>query len=147
MTNYFAIMPSLVDMSIHSPREESPPETLSSDSQKNHRRGGTMQTKEISKSVEDIESQAEKLLEKARTRANEILLKAKEKAKDILSSQLPMDETETKCHEIIQTAKVEADEKGQDSKKKASKIRASASKKIKEVVERMVNIVTGAKMA
>ncbi|GAI37681.1 unnamed protein product [marine sediment metagenome] len=59
-----------------------------------------MSIRKISKSVEDIESEAERILEEARTRANEILLKAKEEAKEILSSQLPMNEVKTECQEI-----------------------------------------------
>jgi len=105
-----------------------------------------MPMREISKSVEDIESEAEKILEEARTKANEILLKAKEEAKEILSSQLPMDEAETKSQEIIRKAKIEADKKGQDAANKASEIRTNADKKIEEVVERIVRIIIGAKL-
>jgi len=104
-----------------------------------------MQTKEISKSVADIESEAEKILEEARTRANDILLKAREEVKEILSSQLPMDETEAKCQEIIQNAKIEADRKIKDADKQASQLETNAGKKVAAVEKRIVNIVTGAK--
>jgi len=106
-----------------------------------------MQTKEISKSVEEIESEAEKILAEARTRANEILLKAKEEVKEILSSQLPMDETEKKCQEIIHNANIEADKKSKDATAKASTLETKADKKAEAIVERIVNIVTGAKSA
>ena len=62
-----------------------------------------MPIRKISKSVEDIESEAERILEEARTRANEILLKTKEEAKEILSSQLPMDEVKTECRRLYIT--------------------------------------------
>ena len=102
-----------------------------------------MPTKEISSSVEAIELEAEKMLEEARARANEILLKAKEEAKEILSSELPMDEVKTECDEIINRARVESDNKIKDSEKKASAISANADKKVDEVTERIVNIITG----
>lgn len=104
-----------------------------------------MSIRKISKSVEDIESEAERILEEARTRANEILLKAKVEAKEILSSQLPMDEVKTECQEIIHNAKVEADKKSKDAANKASEIETNADKKIEGVVERIVNIIIGVK--
>ncbi len=105
-----------------------------------------MSIRKISKSVEDIESEAERILEEARTRANEILLKAKEEAKEILSSQLPMDEVKTECQEIIHNAKVEADKKSKDAANKASEIGTTADKKIEGVVEHIVNIIIGAQL-
>jgi len=104
-----------------------------------------MSIRKISKSVEDIESEAERILEEARTRAKEILLKAKEEAKEILSSQLPMDEVKTECQEIIHNAKVEADKKSKDAASKASEIGIASDKKIEGVVERIVNIIIGVK--
>ena len=101
---------------------------------------------EITSSVEAIEVEAEKILEEARGRANEILLKAKEETKKILSSELPMDEVKTKCDEIINRARVEAEWKIADSEKKASGISANADKKVEEIVKLMINIITGAKL-
>jgi len=105
-----------------------------------------MPMREISKSVEDIEREAEKILKEARDKANAILLKAKEETKKNLSSPLPMYEAETECQEIIRKAKIEADKKGQDAANKASEIRTNADKKIEEVVERIVSIIIGAKL-
>ena len=104
-----------------------------------------MSIRKISKSVEDIESEAERILEEARTRANEILLKTKEEAKEILSSQLPMDEVKKECQKIIHNAKVEADKKNKDAANKASEIGITSDKKIEGVVERIVNIIIGVK--
>ena len=102
-----------------------------------------MSTEKISKGVEAIELEAEKILEDARTRANEILLKAREEVKKISSSQMPVDEVKPECDKIIDKAKVEADGKIKDSEKKASEISAIANKKIGEITQRVVNIVVG----
>jgi len=106
-----------------------------------------MSVREISKSVEDIESKAEKIIEEARTRANEIILKAKEEAKEILSSQLPMDKVKTECQEIIHNAEVEAAKKSKDAANKASELETKTSKKVGAVAQHMVNIITGAKLS
>ena len=99
--------------------------------------------KELTSSVEAIEVTAEKILQEARGRANEILLKAKEEAKEVLAYKLPMDEVRTERDEIITKARVEAEAKIADSEKKASEIRANADKKVEEVTERVVRIITG----
>jgi len=100
-------------------------------------------TKEITHDVEALEVEAEKILEEARTRANQILLEAREEAKKILSSQLPLDEAKTECDNIINKARAEADEKTKDSEKQAAEIGINADKKVKELTELVVNIVTG----
>ena len=99
--------------------------------------------KEITSSVETIEVEAEKILAEARTRASEILLEAKEEAKRMLSSQLPLDEIKTECDKIVSKARAEADEKIKDSEKKAAAISINADKKVKEITERVVNIIRG----
>ncbi len=99
--------------------------------------------KEITNSVEAIEVEAQKILEEARTRVNEILLEAREEAKKIVSSQLPLDEIKTECDKIVSKARAEADEKIKDSEKKAAEIGINADKKVKEITELVVNIVTG----
>ena len=102
-----------------------------------------MPMREISKSVEDIESEAEKILEETRIKANKILFKAKEEAKGILSSQLPMDEVKTECQEIMRNAEIEADKKDKVATNKASEIITNADKKTDGVVKRIVSIVIG----
>jgi vacuolar-type H+-ATPase subunit H len=99
--------------------------------------------KEITSSVEALEGEAEKILEEARTRASEILLEAREEAKKIVSSQLSLDETKTECDKIVNKARAEADEKIKDSEGKAVEIGINADKKVKEITELVVNIVTG----
>mgnify|MGYP001099493086 CR=1 FL=1 len=101
---------------------------------------------EVTSSVEAIEIEAEKILNEARTGASKILLKAKEETREILSSKLPMDEVKTECDKVISKARVEGDRKIGDSEKKASEIGTNADKKIEAVVERIVSIVTGAKL-
>ena len=99
--------------------------------------------KEITNSVEALEVEAEKILEEARTRASKILLEAREEAKKIVSSQLPLDEVKTECDKIVSKARAEADGKIKDSEKKAVEIGINADKKVKELTELVVNIVTG----
>lgn len=99
--------------------------------------------KEITNSVEALEVEAEKILEEARTRADKILLEAREEAKKIVSSQLPLDEVKPECDKIVSKARAEADGKIKDSEKKAAEIGINADKKVKEITELVVNIVTG----
>ena len=102
-----------------------------------------MPMREISKSVEDIESEAEKILEEARIKANKILLKGKEEAKGILSSQLPLDEVKTEFKEIVRNAEIEAYKQDNVATNKASEIITNADKKTDGVVKRIVSIVIG----
>jgi vacuolar-type H+-ATPase subunit H len=99
--------------------------------------------KEITNSVEALEGEAEKILEEARNRASEILLEAREEAKKIVSSQLSLDETKTECDSIVSKARTGADEKIKGSEKKAAEIGINTDKKVKELTELVVNIVTG----
>jgi len=105
-----------------------------------------MSAEKITSSVETIEIEAEKILEEARSRANEILLKASEETNQILSSELPMDEIKTDCEQIIRKAREEANQNVEDSKKKASEIRAAVGKKVEKITERIVSIIIGAEV-
>ena len=102
-----------------------------------------MPMKDINSSVEAIDSEAENILDAARARANEIFLEAKEEAKMILSSKMLMDEIKVECDKIINESRIQAEVKIVDSEKKASEISTSADKKIEEVVELIVSIITG----
>jgi vacuolar-type H+-ATPase subunit H len=99
--------------------------------------------KEITNSVEALEVEAEKILEDARTRANEILVKARDEARRIVSDQLSMDEVKTECDTIVSRAREDADTKTKDSEKKATEISINADKRVEEITELVVNIVTG----
>jgi vacuolar-type H+-ATPase subunit H len=99
--------------------------------------------KEITNSVEALEVEAEKILEKAKTRASEIFLETREEAKKILASPLSLDAVKTEYDRIVSRARAEADEKIRDSEKRAAEIGINADKKIKEITELVVNIVTG----
>jgi len=101
---------------------------------------------EFASSVEAIDAEAEKILEEARTRASEILRKGREEAKDIVSSQPPMDDVKEEYERIIHEARAEADKKIEESRKKASEISTSADSKVQKVAERIVDIITGAKL-
>jgi vacuolar-type H+-ATPase subunit H len=106
-----------------------------------------MSMNDITSSVEATEVEAEKILEEAKTRANEILLKSREEARKIVSSDFPMDEVKTECDGIIHKASMEAEEKIADSVRKASEISTNADKKVAEIVDLIVSIITGAKAA
>jgi vacuolar-type H+-ATPase subunit H len=99
--------------------------------------------KEITNSVEALEVEAEKILGKAKTRASEIFLETREEAKKILSSPLSLDAVKTEYDRIVSRARAEADEKIRDSEKRAAEIGINADKKVKEITELVVNIVTG----
>ena len=101
---------------------------------------------EVASSVKAIDVEAEKILEEAKTRANEILREVREEAKAILSSQPPMDDVKEKYERIIHEARAEADKKIEESRKKASEISTSADREVQKVAERIVDIITGAKL-
>jgi len=105
-----------------------------------------MSAEEMTSSVETIEVEAERMLEEARSKANEILLKANEEAGKILSSQLPMNEVKAECERIIHKARGEADKKVEDSRKKASEIRATVGNKVDTITEHIVSNITGAEL-
>ena len=98
---------------------------------------------ELTNSVEAMEIAAEKMLEEARITANGILIEAKEEANKILSSELPLDEVKTEYDKIVSKARAEADDKIKDAEKTAAEIRINADRKVKEITELVVNIVTG----
>lgn len=102
-----------------------------------------MQDEEIAHSVEALENKAEKILGDAKEKAEEIHLNAKAEAQNILMSELPMDSIDTQCHEIIQTATEEATKMKKASSKRCDEIEASADKKLGQVVDHIVSIVTG----
>ena len=98
---------------------------------------------EFTSSVEAMEVAAERILEEARITANGIIIEAKEEAKKILSSQLPLDKVKTEYDKIVSKARAEADDKIKDSEKTAAEISINADRKVKEITERVVNIVRG----
>ncbi len=100
---------------------------------------------EVTSDIETIEVEAEKILESARSRANEILLKAKEEANKISSSELPIDEVKAECESITRRAREEANQKIKASLVQSSEVRTRADEKVDEIVELLVNIITGAK--
>lgn len=100
----------------------------------------------ITNNVERIENEAEKILESARSRANDILLEAREKGRKISSSQLNMDEVKAESATIIHNAKEEADKKIEASHLESQQLENLASEKVNEVVEHILNIVTGANL-
>ncbi|MFC1900747.1 hypothetical protein ACFLYN_04050 [Chloroflexota bacterium] len=98
----------------------------------------------VSSSIENIEGEAEKLLESARTQANEILVKANEESQQILSAEFSTDDIKADCQKIVEKAKGDADNQAGDSTKKAKEVKEAAEKKVDEIAQRITNMVTGA---
>ena len=61
------------------------------------------------------------------------------------SELLSMDDIETECQKIANNARAEADKEIKEATVKASTLETNAVKKSEAIVERIVNIVTGAK--
>jgi len=100
---------------------------------------------EITSSVENIEVEAEKMLEMAKSRANEILLKAREEAAKTLSSELPLDEVEKQHQQIVEEAKDEANKKVRSAKVQATKMKAD-TKQVEKIVTRIVSVIIGGRL-
>jgi len=98
---------------------------------------------EMHTTIETIEAEAEKIAEEARDRAKQILVAAKAEANRILSSELPMEEIEMERDRIISAAEEEASKQIEQSRKRASELRASANKKVEEAVGLVVNYIRG----
>ena len=105
-----------------------------------------MSAEEMTSNVETIELEAEKILAEARNRANEIIVKANEEVSKILSAELPMAEVKAECQKIIHKAREEADKKVEDSRQKASGIKAEVGNKVDKITERIVSNITGAEL-
>ena len=102
-----------------------------------------MSAEEVSRNVEAIEVEAEKMLEDARMRANEILRKAKDQVGQILSSELAMDEVKTECEKIVQRARDGAEKELRDSEEKAAVIKSDIAEKADGIVRRLAGIIIG----
>jgi len=100
---------------------------------------------EITSGVENIEVEAERMLEMARSRANEILLKARKEAAKILSSELPLDKVKKQRQQIIEEAKDKASKEVEAAKTKAAGLKADTSQ-VEKIAARIVTVITGAKL-
>jgi len=105
-----------------------------------------MSAKEMRSSVEAIEVEAEKILKEARSKANKILVEASETANKITSSELPEDEIKAEYDRIVNKAKKEANKRVEEAKEKTSEIQTEIGKKMDEITERVVSIITGAEV-
>lgn len=102
-----------------------------------------MSAEEIAGSVETIETQAEKVLEEARAKASSILIKAKNEAEKILTSGMSLDEVKKERERMVKEAEAKADKEITEAKNKAEGIRNGAGKQVGQIVDRIVNTVTG----
>jgi len=105
-----------------------------------------MSAEKMTSRIENIEAEAEKILEAARKKSDQILVKANEEASRILAAGPAQDEVKAECQKLIQQAKDEAEQKVADARKKAASIKAQTGKKVDEITRRIVNNITGAKL-
>ncbi len=104
-----------------------------------------MSAQEIKSNVENIEAEAEKIMETARSRANEIVLKARDEAAKILSAALPLGDAEKERQRIIEKAREQANKEIEAARIKANELKGDTSK-MAELTQRIINIVTGAEV-
>ncbi|OGN88372.1 MAG: hypothetical protein A2158_01785 [Chloroflexi bacterium RBG_13_46_14] len=100
--------------------------------------------KNVTSNIENLEIEAEKSLDAARAKANEILAEANKKNQELLSSPLSFDDVKAEGQKIIEKADKEAEEEVNKAKKQAEVIRSGNVKKVDEIIDRMVKLVTGA---
>ena len=105
-----------------------------------------MPLEEVTSSVEAIETRAEEILREAQSQANEILREASEEASRIISAKVSLNEAEAEGELIINRAKEEEERAIEESRKKGSEIRASASNQVEKIVQRMVDIIIGTEL-
>ena len=105
-----------------------------------------MSAEKIKSSVQAIEEDAEKILKEARNEANKIIAQANEDVKKIINSKLPKDQVQSEYDKIISKAKKDAKKKIDEAKEKTSEIQTETGKKMDEIVQRIVAIITGAKV-
>lgn len=98
---------------------------------------------DITAGVEAIEQEAERILEHAKSQASEIRARAREQASRLLNSELPLQDVQKECDEIVRKAREEADAETERSGKEASQITVVARKKLTQVARHLVEVVIG----
>ena len=97
----------------------------------------------VTSNIENLELEAEKSLEEAREKAVSIVTKANEESQKILSTPLSLDEAKAEAASMTEKARIESEEKINASKSQAKQLKASASQKVDEIVNRMTRMITG----
>jgi vacuolar-type H+-ATPase subunit H len=98
---------------------------------------------EMHTTIATIEKEAEKVLKEARASARQILVAAEEEANRILSSELALGEIQIERDKVIHAAEEEASKQLEESKKRASELRASAKKKADVAVRLIKSYIRG----
>ncbi len=102
-----------------------------------------MSAEEITASVENIEVEAERVLEEARARASEIIMKAKDEAGKIMAAELSLDEVAGEREQIVKQAEQQAAREVEAAEKQAAAMKDRAGKKTGEIAKRIVSVVSG----
>lgn len=97
----------------------------------------------FSTSVEQIEAEAEKIIQQARVKAAEIIVKAKEEANQVLNRELPLDNVKAECTKIINEADKEAGIRIHNTGKDVANIKSSAVKNLDKIAKNMAAMVMG----
>lgn len=104
-------------------------------------------SRDVTTGVQAMEQEAQQLLEDAEARANEIREKARQEASQLLNSELPLEDVQKECDETISEARERADAEVARTEKQASDIRENARKRVQEIAQHLVNVVTGVESA
>ena len=91
--------------------------------------------------IENIERDAEKVIDLARVTARGILDEAKTGANKILTSDLPLDDILNEQNKIIETAHEESRKELDSSQRKGSQIKTRAESRIDETVRFIVTYI------
>ncbi len=91
--------------------------------------------------IENIEREAENVIEQARVTTRRILDEAKTGANKILTSDLPLDDIMNEQNKIIETAHEESRKELDSSKRKRSQIKTRAETRIDETVKYIVTYI------
>jgi vacuolar-type H+-ATPase subunit H len=105
-----------------------------------------MPQEEVGSRIETIEARAEEIIKEAQSKASDILQKAREEAGRITSTGIYLDEAKTEGESIINAAKEEEGRIIEESRKKGSGIRASASTQVDKIAKRIIDMVTGTEL-
>ncbi|MET1159930.1 MAG: hypothetical protein ABWW65_03125 [Thermoprotei archaeon] len=95
------------------------------------------------KSIEELEKEVEEILNKAEEKRLKIISDARKKAEEILKKPFPIDEYEKEAQKIIDQAKQEAERILREAEEKAESIKKIDENKLREIVHRLVKIITG----
>ena len=97
----------------------------------------------VTSNIENLELEAERSLDAARNKANEILSEANKRSHELLLAELSFDDIKSECQQMIKNAERRSKEEVKIAQKRAADILTGSEKKVDEVIDRMVKLITG----